>query len=265
MSRSKIDIGQRFNMLTVLEEAPMGKSGRIFKCQCDCGVIKNICLPLLKRPTNKSCGCYRQANKTKHGLWQSREYSTWENMIQRCTNKNNIKYHLYGERGITICESWLKSFKHFYDDMGPRPDNTTLDRIDGDKGYYKANCKWSNPREQMVNVRYYHQNVKYGDIIQPIEEWIRQLNIDREKFKTRLLRGLGFKETLFNTFDIIVYNVTERKQTVWNFQDFINQTKLDQNKVIELLDDNHEIPYENYILRYLTGFTTWPENIFRLS
>jgi hypothetical protein len=51
MSRSKIDIGQRFNMLTVLEEAPMGKSGRIFKCQCDCGVIKNICLPLLVLPS----------------------------------------------------------------------------------------------------------------------------------------------------------------------------------------------------------------------
>lgn len=258
MQKTKIDIGQKFNMLTVLEELPSNLNGRMFKYRCECGTEKQISYSLLTRPTNKSCGCYRSKIRLKHGMWESREYSTWENMIQRCTNENSRKYYLYGGRGISVCERWLKSFADFYQDMGDRPENTTLDRIDGNKGYYKENCKWSNPREQLVNVRHFHQIVKHAEEKQTVEDWISQLGIDREDFKSRIIRGLGFKESLFCTFDIIALNVLEQKQYVYNFQDFLNLTKFKKEEVIKLLDTDHVLNYHGYVVRYLTGFNGWP-------
>lgn len=261
MKRLDVKPGQRFYMLTIVEELPIGKNGRMFLCQCDCGNVKPISLVTFTRKENitKSCGCHRMNLRTKHGMWESREYSTWENMIQRCLNPKSNKYYLYGGRGITVCERWLKSFQAFYEDMGSRPDNTSLDRIEGDKGYYKENCKWSNPREQLVNVRYFSANVTYSGITMSVEEWIKYLKIDREIFKTRVLRGLGFKDSLFNTFDIIVLDTSTNTQTLHTFDKFVVITKFDKDKLLELIDSDHNELYHGYLIRYLTGFTSWPE------
>jgi hypothetical protein len=259
MKRIEITPGQKFNMLTILEELPIGPNGRVFKCRCDCGIVKSVGLAQFVRSLTKSCGCHRMKMRTKHGMWESREYSTWENMIQRCNNPKSRKYYLYGGRGITVCDRWLKSFKDFYEDMGSRPENTTLDRIDGEKGYYKDNCKWSNPREQLVNVRFFHQSVRYQEETLSVEAWINKLAIDRELFKSRILRGLGFKESLFNTFDIIALNVSTKQPCIYNLDHFLNITKFNKDKIIELLDTDHKTPYNGYIVRYLTGFSNWPE------
>src|ERR1700684_1351170 len=50
----------------------------------------------------------------KHGMTNSPEYSSWHAMKNRCLNQNFHKYHLYGGRGITICDEWINSFENFY-------------------------------------------------------------------------------------------------------------------------------------------------------
>ena len=35
-------------------------------------------------------------------------YNTWCNLKQRCLNKKNPKYHMYGGRGIKVCDEWMK-------------------------------------------------------------------------------------------------------------------------------------------------------------
>lgn len=258
MKRLEIVTGQKFNMLTILEEIPKEFSRRTFRCQCSCGNIKEVLLNHLVRSLIKSCGCHRRKMATRHGMWESREYSSWENMIQRCTNPKARKYYLYGGRGITVCDKWSSSFKFFYDDMGPRPDNTSLDRIDSNKGYYKENCKWSNPREQFVNVRFFNQPIKYNNILKTVEEWLCVLNIKRDLFKLRVLRGLTFKEALFCDFDIIVLNVVNKQQSIYNLSQFLTDTSFEKEKILELLDCDHEEPYLGYLIRYLTGFNNWP-------
>lgn len=56
-------------------------------------------------------------------------------------------------KAIQELESYMaRTFLGFYADMGSTyQPGLTLDRIDGKKGYSKANCRWATPREQNNN------------------------------------------------------------------------------------------------------------------
>ena len=259
MRKREINPGDKFSQLTVIEEVPQRYSGRYFKCRCDCGSVKEILLYHLTRLMIKSCGCHRVRTQTKHNMWGSREYSTWENMVQRCTNPKSSKYHLYGGKGIIVCNRWLKSFEAFYEDMGPRPSGTSLDRIDPSKGYFKNNCRWATPREQLANLSVFRIKIKINGVLRETEDWIKEFGIEREVFKSRLLKGLGYKEALLINVDIIVLDVSSRQQTIYHLTEFLNETSFNKEKVINLLDTDHEEPYHGFIMRYLTGFKNWPE------
>jgi hypothetical protein len=73
-------------------------------------------------------------------------------MRARCIRPGHKSFGSYGWRGITVCSQW-RSFAQFRKDMGPRPPGTMLDRIDNNKGYEPANCKWSGRDEQNRNRR----------------------------------------------------------------------------------------------------------------
>lgn len=82
-------------------------------------------------------------------------YHLWQAMKQRCSNPNNSDYPNYGGRGITVCDRWLHSSANFLDDMGPRPEGTTLERRDVNGNYDPTNCYWDTPTQQVLNRRRY--------------------------------------------------------------------------------------------------------------
>lgn len=75
-------------------------------------------------------------------------FTSWVFMKQRCLDPKASGFQHYGGRGITICRRWLQSYDNFVADMGQRPQGTTLDRIDVNGNYTRANCRWATPKQQ---------------------------------------------------------------------------------------------------------------------
>jgi hypothetical protein len=175
-----------------IDQSKEGKKGAPFWfCVCDCGSIRSVNYSNLASGMTKSCGCLAKEmtseRSTIHGMYGTGTYNSWWAMTQRCNYKKHIEYQRYGARGIRVCEGW-REFASFLEDMGERPEGTSIDRIDPDGDYCPENCRWADKKTQSYNRRTTRKMTVNG-ITKPVPQWADETGVKASVIRRRLDRG----------------------------------------------------------------------------
>lgn len=162
------EIGKRYGRLIVAAEVPRNTRDNSrhvrWRCLCDCGGTKVVPGSSLRNGGVSSCGClFRESHRKvitqrniTHGQKSHPLYNIWQGMLHRCQNPNNAGFLNYGGRGIKVCEDWqnLPNFISWVENnLGPRPPQYSLDRINNNGDYRPGNVRWADAKTQAANKR----------------------------------------------------------------------------------------------------------------
>ena len=148
-----------------LKGNPTRRGYGIYACvSCGCGVK----LTYTRGRTQQYC---QNCKGKTHGMAGTRQYSTWRAMVQRCTNPNNEKFHIYGGKGIKVCDKWL-TFEGFWEDNKDRyADDLTIDRKDSNKGYDLENTRWITHSKNSSETSKRRPVNQLRAVLIPIKSW----------------------------------------------------------------------------------------------
>lgn len=186
--RLDIQIGEKYNNLTIIKEVEKRNNRRHFLCKCDCGNEKIIRIDGITSGHAKTCGCLQLQVAKKHGFFGTRIYQTWVQMKARCFNEQHKHYKDYGGRGITVCDEWKDDFMTYYYwsiDNG-YAENLSIDRIENDGNYEPSNCRWVSMQMQANNKRN-NRLIEYNNQTHTLAEWSRILGINYKTLKARII------------------------------------------------------------------------------
>jgi len=192
--------GKRFGRLVVIKRVVNNKWGQSrWLCLCDCGKKPIVSNTHLRTGSVQSCGCMNIEKLTRHGGAKRGKrlkiYAVWGAMIQRCTNPNNRQWKNYGNRGITVCERWMK-FENFLEDMGKPPGHGySIERKDNNGNYCKENCIWATRKEQNRNKRDNHL-ITFGGKTQCLTDWAEEIGIKQETILKRFRISWSIEKAL---------------------------------------------------------------------
>lgn len=183
--------GQTYGKLRVTGPADRRNGRLAWKAECgECNKIFTRGTQNLKNLSQ--CPCHR---KRLHGDTNSPTYKTWNSMINRCTYPSAQKFARYGGRGIKVCKRW-RQYENFLADMGKRPPDTSLDRIDNDGDYEPNNCRWATRNVQRRNMASNNRITFNGETL-TLAEWAERTGIPRERLRHRFVRaGWSAEDTL---------------------------------------------------------------------
>lgn len=140
--------------------------------------------------------CFFSVKFQHHGMSQTRLYTEWRTMLNRCKHPSHKSYADYGGRGIKVCAEWQDfiTFKDWSLSHG-YSDELTLDRIDVNGDYEPSNCRFVDMVTQCNNRRS-SKFLTYQGKTLSLAQWARELGVSRAIVSQRLKRGLPVEEVL---------------------------------------------------------------------
>jgi hypothetical protein len=189
--------GRKYGRLAVVERVANKGDKVAWKCKCDCGNETIVTTTALQSGNTKSCGCLLHERITKHGMYKTKLYKTWNNMISRCYCNSFRNFKNYGGRGITVCKEWKEDFQTFADLALSHgySDELTLDRIDVNGNYEPSNCRWITNKEQQHNKRS-NRYITFNGKTHTLKQWSEITGIHPKTISTRIDRGWTIEEAL---------------------------------------------------------------------
>ena len=194
MGNLKDYVGERFGRLIVIKRAENNKFNQVqWLCKCDCGNEKIVSANNLRNKQTRSCGCLKKEQDyiniahIKHNKSNTRLYSIWKGMKNRCNSVKGKRHKFYYDKGIKVCDEWQKDFINFYNwaIQNGYKENLTIDRINNDGNYEPNNCRWATITEQNNN-QSKNIKIKYNNNIYSIKEFCNKFDIKRGTLDYRL-------------------------------------------------------------------------------
>ena len=193
----------------------------LFKCHCNNKFetfISNI-----KNGHTKSCGCLRYI-RTKHtstykgGISDHKLYQKWEDMKQRCYNKNSVEYKNYGRRGVIVCDKWVNdpwSYIHYIESLpNAYKKGLEIDRIKNNEIYKPGNLRWTTSHVQKCNRRIQHNNTTgYIGIYwhKATEKWMSRITINKKIIHlgmyTNIKRAIDARNNYITKHNLVEYKI----------------------------------------------------------
>lgn len=188
--------GERFGRLVVESFYDTNNRNTLWKCKCDCGKEVIVKGTYLVNGDTKSCGCLKRdrtiERNTTHGMaHQTRLYTVWKGMRERCYNVNCSEYQNYGGRGVTICPEWddFSCFAQWAEENGYNESlpasECSIDRIDNNGIYEPSNCRWVSMSQQARNTRR-NRLLFYDGQVKPAVEWGEIYGINSKNITQRI-------------------------------------------------------------------------------
>lgn len=129
----------------------------------------------LQQGKGKYCGtaCANEAKKGFHAKYPA-EYMAYYDARRRCTNPYHLTNKInYKDKGIKFL---FESFEQFINYIGPRPDGSSLDRIDNNGDYKIGNVRWATAQQQACNRNTNKRYTFNGETLCE-SEWAKRLGI----------------------------------------------------------------------------------------
>lgn len=170
------------------QESRKGQS--YWNCKCKkCGKIIQRCSSNIKNGL-AVCKCVhykRVSEEHKKFARDTRLYSIWIGIRNRCFNSNDASYEHYGKRGITICDEWNHNFETFYywALSNGYNDELSIERKNVNGNYCPENCCWIKKSEQAKN----KTNTIYATLngeTKRLIEWCEILNLNQKTVYNRI-------------------------------------------------------------------------------
>ena len=142
--------GQKFNRLKFICEDKSKHNIKYWKCECECGKIKNYDYYSIIKGYVKSCGCYHK-DDVKNYNWTGYKCipGNYWNEFSRTARKRNIEFDITIEYGYSLYEKQNKKCKLSNLPIEFETTNNkiktfqaSLDRIDNNIGYVDGNVQW---------------------------------------------------------------------------------------------------------------------------